>query len=88
MAECHEYLDRGDPVHASERAYKATEEVIKALAEKFKTVEYQEALREGRWYTYLLSRVSKTLASQLGDWVLDGWNSAYGLHVWAFMRVS
>ncbi|MDT7902655.1 MAG: PaREP1 family protein [Caldivirga sp.] len=36
----------------------------------------------------MLSRVSKTLASQLGDWVLDGWNSAYGLHVWAFMRVS
>jgi len=88
MAECREYLDKGDPVQASEKAYKAAEEVIKALAEKFKTVEYQEALREGRWYTYLLSRASKTLASQLGDWVLDGWNSAYDLHVWAFMRVS
>jgi hypothetical protein len=84
MAECREYLDKGDPVQASEKAYKAAEEVIKALAEKFKTVEYQEALREGRWYTYLLSRASKTLASQLGDWVLDGWNSAYDLHVWGF----
>ncbi|MFP3315109.1 MAG: PaREP1 family protein [Caldivirga sp.] len=38
---------------------------------------------------YLLAEQGhKTLASQLGDWVLDGWNSAYGLHVWAFMRVS
>jgi len=34
---------------------------------------------------YLLAEQGhKTLASQLGDWVLDGWNSAYDLHVWGF----
>jgi len=71
-------------VQASEKAYKAAEEVVKALAAKFRTAEYNEALREGRWYTYLLSRASKTLTSQLGDWVSDGWNAAYDLHVWGF----
>ena len=84
LRECHEYLNKGDPVQASEKAYKAAEEVVKALAAKFRTAEYNEALREGRWYTYLLSRVSKTLTSQLGDWVSDGWNAAYDLHVWGF----
>jgi hypothetical protein len=84
LKECHEYLDKGDPVQASEKAYKAAEEVVKALATKFGTAEYNEALREGRWYTYLLSRASKTLTSQLGDWVSDGWNAAYDLSVWGF----
>ena len=41
-------------------------------------------MAEGRWYTYLLSMASKTLASGLGDWVIDGWNAAYDLYVWGF----
>jgi len=35
-------------VQASEKAYKAAEEVVQALAAKFRTAEYNEALREGR----------------------------------------
>jgi hypothetical protein len=27
---------------------------------------------------------SRTLAKELGYWVLDGWNAAYDLHVWGF----
>jgi hypothetical protein len=77
-------LNQGDPVQASEKAYKIAEEIVKALAEKFKTPEYEEFLKEGRWYIYLLSRASKTLALKLGDWVIDEWNSAYDLHVWGF----
>ncbi|MDT7887045.1 MAG: PaREP1 family protein [Thermoproteota archaeon] len=84
MKECNDYLNQGDPVQASEKAYKIAEEIVKALAEKFKTPEYEEFLKEGRWYIYLLSRASKTLALKLGDWVIDEWNSAYDLHVWGF----
>ncbi|MCU7787764.1 PaREP1 family protein [Pyrobaculum sp. 3827-6] len=84
MEECQEYVNKGDAVQASEKAYKAAEEVVKALAEKYRTPEYGRFLREGRWYTYLLSMASKTLAKNLGDWIQDGWNAAYDLHVWGF----
>jgi len=84
LKESYEYLNKGDPVQASEKAYKAAEEVVKALAEKFRTQEYQAFMREGKWYTYLLSMASKSLSKMLGDWVVDGWNSAYDLHVWGF----
>jgi len=62
MKECKDYLNRGDPVQASEKAYKIAEGIVKALAEKFKTTEYEEFLKEGGWYIYLLSKASKTLA--------------------------
>ncbi len=84
LRECEEYLAKGDAVQASEEAYKVAEEVVKALAERYRTPEYQRALEEGRWHTYLLSMASKTLAKSLGDWVADGWNAAYDLHVWGF----
>ncbi|GAB6947038.1 PaREP1 family protein [Vulcanisaeta sp. JCM 16161] len=84
LAEMDEYLRKGDAVQASEKAYKAAEEVIKALAEKFNIPEYQEAVREGRWFTYLLTRAAGTLSVRLGDWVSNGWGSAYILHVWGF----
>ncbi len=84
MSEAREYVDKGDAVQASEKLYKAAEEVVKALAEKYRTPEYQEFMREGRWHTYLLGMASKTLAKELGYWVLDGWNAAYDLHVWGF----
>ncbi|MCG2881301.1 MAG: PaREP1 family protein [Vulcanisaeta sp.] len=84
MRECEEYLKNGDAVQASERAYKVAEELIKALAEKFNLEEYQKALKEGRWYTYLLVSASSKLSQKLGDWVLSGWDAGYTLHVWGF----
>ena len=39
-------------------------------------------MKEGRWYTYLLGKASKTLSKKLGYWVLDRWNAGYDLHVW------
>ncbi|MEJ2776142.1 PaREP1 family protein [Sulfolobaceae archaeon RB850M] len=82
MQESKEYAKKGDVVQASEKAYKVAEEVVKALTEKFKTEEYEEFLKEGRWYTYLLGKASKTLSKKLGYWVLDRWNAGYDLHVW------
>ena len=88
MGEAREYLARGDAVQASEKAYKAAEEIVKALAEKYRTPEYQEFLKEGRWHTYLLGMASKALSRMLGDWVLNGWSVAYDLHVWGFHEMK
>ncbi len=84
MNEVDEYLKKGDPVQASEKAYKVAEEVVKALSEKFNLPEYQQAVKEGRWYTYLLGKASNTLSIKLGNWVSDGWSNAYFLHVYVF----
>ncbi|ACP49023.1 PaREP1 family protein [Sulfolobus islandicus Y.N.15.51] len=81
IAEAEDYLKKGDAVQASEKAYKTAEEIVKALAEKFNIPEYQQASKEGRWYTYWLASAVNRLTKDLG-WVLNGWNSAYILHVW------
>ncbi|QXJ30990.1 hypothetical protein J5U21_00639 [Saccharolobus shibatae] len=57
---------------------------MKALAEKFKTEEYKQAIVEGRWYTYLLASTTNDLSKRVGDWISDGWNAGYVLHVWGF----
>ncbi len=84
IAEAREYMGRGDSVQASERAYKAAEEVVKALAEKYNLPEHQQAVKEGRWFTHWLGSAVNKLVRALGDWVLSGWASAYFLHVWGF----
>ncbi len=45
LNEAREYINKGDAVQASEKLYKAAEEVIKALVEKYKIPEYQEFMR-------------------------------------------
>ena len=84
MAESREYLGRGDATQASEKAYKAAEEVVKALAERYNLPEHQQAMKEGRWYTHQLGSAVNRLAKMLGEWVMNGWTSAYFLHVWGF----
>lgn len=81
LSESEDYLRRGDAAQASEKAYKAAEEIIKALAEKLNTREHQQAIKEGRWYTYWLSAVAS-----IYDWSRRGWSSAYLLHVWGFHK--
>lgn len=39
---------------------------------------------EGRLYAYLLANTTNDLSKRLGDWVADGWNAGYVLHVWGF----
>nr|WP_052290687.1 PaREP1 family protein [Caldivirga maquilingensis] len=58
IRESRERLNAGDVIQASEKAYKAAEEVIKAIAEKFNLPEYQMAVKEGEWYIYHLSSVA------------------------------
>ena len=85
LAEGKEYLRKDDPIQASEKFYKATEECIKLLAEGEKLPEYEEAEREGRWWSRLLSRAARALSSKLGEEKIeDVWARAFDLHVWGF----
>ncbi|GAB6947435.1 PaREP1 family protein [Vulcanisaeta sp. JCM 16161] len=85
LSEAREYVGKGDAVQASEKAYKAVEECVKALAEKFNIPEYQEAVRSGRWFAYLLGRAARTLSGKLGESrIVDAWSRAYDLHMWGF----
>ena len=85
LGEAKDYLEKGDPVQASEKLYKVAEECIKALAIKFNIPELYEARKEGRWWTKLLSKAAKTLSIRLNEPTINrGWSIAYDLHVWGF----
>jgi hypothetical protein len=66
-------------VQASEKTYKVVEEVVKALSEEFNLQEYQQAVKEGRWYT-----LGSAVSSLSKNWIVNGWSSAYFLYVWGF----
>ncbi|WP_054842653.1 PaREP1 family protein [Vulcanisaeta distributa] len=84
LNEAKDYVSKGDAIQASEKLYRAAEECIKALAEKYNLPEFQQALKEGRWFTHYLQKASNRLASTLGSWVAAGWAAGYALHVWGF----
>jgi len=85
LAEGRRYVNKGDPVQASEKLYKAVEECIKVLAEKQRLPEYEEARREGRWWSKLLARAAGRLARDLGrKEIKDAWARAFNLHTWGF----
>jgi len=89
LEEAKKYIEAGDAVQASEKLYKVAEECIKALAVKFRVPEVEEARREGRWWTKLLARASRTLSALLNDPMIRyAWEDAYDLHVWGFHEVA
>ena len=78
LKEAKECVSKGDSVRASEKLYKVAEECIKALTMKFRIPEANEAYREGRWYTRLLSRAAKVLSSKLDEPLINiAWSIAY-----------
>ncbi len=84
-----EELDRGDPIQASEKLYKAAEECVKILADLFKLEESRRAREEGGWWSKLLSKAARKLALRLGEkLILDAWSQAYDLHVHGFHEHS
>jgi len=79
------YLDNRDPMQASEKLYKATEDSIKYLAEHYQLDEYKDALKQGNWWHGVLSRASKHLAKDTGKKEIDdAWTKAFDLHVNGF----
>ena len=83
--ESKEYLAKGDAVQASEKLYKAVEECIKVLAERYKLPEYKKAKKERRWSSYLLAQAAARMAEDLKqEKIEDVWARAFNIHVWGF----
>ena len=72
-------------IQSSEKIYKGAEECIKLLAEKEKLPEYDEAMREGRWWSKLITKAASNLVKKLKESKIEeAWKSAFYLHIWGF----
>jgi len=75
-------IAKGDAIQASEKLYKAVEECIKVLAERYELPEYEEAKMDGRWRAHLLGRAARRLVRDLmRDEITDAWANAFEIHV-------
>ena len=85
IEEARKYLAKNNSIQASEKLYKATEECVKVLAEKYSIEEYCKALESSRWRVGLLDKAVVTLSRTLNEpRIMDAWDSAYYLHVQGF----
>ena len=85
------YLDEGkkliekDPIQASEKLYKAAEEIVKALTIHFNLAEILTKTRSrGGWTVTDIDKAVKEISDRIGLWFLDSWDHAWILHVWGF----
>ena len=79
------YLEARDPMQASEKLYKATEESIRYLAEYYDLEQYKKAKSEKQWWSKLLAKASKELVRRTGRTDIDdAFTKAYNLHVFGF----
>ena len=84
FTEAEEYLAKGDAVQSSEKLYKAAEECIKLLSERFNLPEVKEAEEKGKWTVTLLEKAVRKLSDKISIDVQICWDSANYLHVWGF----
>jgi exonuclease VII small subunit len=96
IAEAHlelalKYLEEGkslvdrDSVQASEKLYKAAEEVVKALTVHFNLESVlRDVERSGRWSVAKLEEAVEAISERVGEWFRHSWDSAWVLHVWGF----
>jgi hypothetical protein len=84
LAEAEEYLAKGDAVQSSEKLYKAVEECIKLLSERFNLSEVKEAEEKGKWTVTLLEKAVRKLSDKISIDVQIGWDATNYLHVWGF----
>ena len=84
LAEGRELIDK-DPVQASEKLYKAAEEVVKTLALALNLPEARRATESGGWWSKLLEKAAQGVARTLGikEFIL-WWDTAFRLHVDVF----
>ncbi|GAB6946706.1 PaREP1 family protein [Vulcanisaeta sp. JCM 16161] len=85
------YLDEGealidrDPAQASEKLYRAAEEVVKALAQYYDLKDVLSRVEgRGRWTVTDLEKAVLAISRTLGDRVRHSWDTANYLHVWGF----
>jgi len=74
-----------DPIQASEKLYKATEECIKALAIHLGLEDItRKAGERGRWTVTELEKAVEAISDRVGEWFRETWDSAWLLHVLGF----
>lgn len=78
-------LVESDPVQASEKLYKAAEEVVKALAVHFSLRDIlEEVEKSGRRSAGRLEKAVLRISEKVGGWFSAAWDRAWALHVWGF----
>jgi hypothetical protein len=84
LVEGRELIDK-DPIQASEKLYKAAEEVVKTLAVVLNLPEARKAIESSGWWSKLLEKAVQGIAKTLNvkEFIL-WWDSAYKLHVDGF----
>jgi hypothetical protein len=69
-----------DPVQASEKLYKAAEEVVKALTICYNLSEVLDVVEErGRWTIAELEEAVELIGKRVGEWFITSWDAAWVL---------
>jgi hypothetical protein len=77
-------MDR-DPIQASEKFYKAAEEVVKTLTVYYNLSDILKIVeRKGRWTVTELEEAVELISQRVGEWFITSWDSAWAVHVWGF----
>jgi hypothetical protein len=74
-----------DPIQASEKFYKAAEEVVKTLTMYYNLSDILKTIeRKGRWTVTELEEAVELISQRVGEWFITSWDSAWAIHVWGF----
>jgi hypothetical protein len=74
-----------DPIQASEKFYKAAEEVVKTLTMYYNLSDILKTIeRKGRWTVTELEEAVELISQRVGEWFITSWDSAWAVHVWGF----
>jgi hypothetical protein len=74
-----------DSIQASEKLYKAAEEVVKALAAHYSLGNILKIVeKRGRWTVAELEEAVELISQRVSEWFITSWDSAWALHVWGF----
>jgi sulfatase maturation enzyme AslB (radical SAM superfamily) len=74
-----------DSVQASEKLYKAAEEIVKMLTMYFNLSDVLENVKKrGRWTVAELERAVEAISERFGEWFIGAWDIAWALHVGGF----
>jgi hypothetical protein len=74
-----------DPIQASEKLYKAAEEIVKTLTVYFNFSDVLENVKKrGRWTVTELEKAVEAISERFGEWFIGAWDMAWALHVWGF----
>jgi len=85
------YFEKGknladkDPIQASEKLYKAAEEIVKTLTVYLNLSDVLENVKKrGGWTVTELEKAVEAISERFGEWFIGAWDIAWALHVWGF----